>query len=271
MSPIRQESLRAEIAKNVRDLRESRRMTQADLSERLGMSQGRFSVIERGQGSFSAEQLVEILRVFNVTVGQLVHEKAEVEASLHKALARLGATHLLEDARILPSEQLAEVESALREVLVAGQPSRQVTALAPVLILNVERVNLGKLWVEFKNYGLERRLAWLIDSTFEAVQALLPGLSRKQATPLKKAERAFVLFLHREGPRQIRRIPAAPLGPDKEWTLDLDVIGGPVITEKTLREIVAGSSEVARRWGVATDIQTEDFVEAVRAARVVSR
>jgi len=255
-------------------LREQRKFTQADLSKKLGMSQGRYSVVERGEGSFSAEQFVEILKVFNVPVGHFVPEKGEPEASLQNALARLGALHLAEDARLLPSEQLEEVESVVREVLVAGEPARQITALAPVLILNVGRLNLTKLWVEFHGYGLERRLGWLLDSTLEAVQrelVVLPGLSRKQGTPLRKAEAALRLFLLRGGPRRIQRAPAAPVDPAKDWTIDVDVIGPPILSEKTLREIVQGSSDVARRWGVATAIQTEDFVEAVRASGVTNR
>jgi len=271
MNPINQQQIRALISKNVRALRESRKMTQADLSRKLGMSQGRFSVVERGEGSFSAEQFVEILRVFNVTVDQLVPEKADTEASLHNALARLGAAHLFEDSRILPSEQLAEIESVLREVLIAGNLPRQITALAPVMILHVERLNLTKLWVEFKDYGLERRLAWLIDSTLEAIRTTLPGLSRQQAARMKKAERAFELFLGREGIRRIRHATDGPAEIDLDRILDVDVIGGSVISEKTLREMVVSSSDVARRWGVATSIQTEDFVEAVRAAGVISR
>ena len=115
--PAQQDAIRAEIARKVRALRESRNMTQADLSKKLGMSQGRFSVIERGEGSFSAEQIVEILRVFNATLGDLVGatETAAAEAILQNALARLGAAHLAEDARILPSTQLTEVEAVLTD------------------------------------------------------------------------------------------------------------------------------------------------------------
>ena len=64
MEPTKQDSIRAEIAKKVRTLREKRGLTQAELSKKLGMSQSRFSVVERGDGSFSAEQFVEILRGF---------------------------------------------------------------------------------------------------------------------------------------------------------------------------------------------------------------
>ncbi|BDU75730.1 helix-turn-helix domain-containing protein [Mesoterricola sediminis] len=273
MNTTKSNAIRAEIAKNVRALREGRRMTQAYLSRRLGMSQGRFSVVERGDGSFTAEQLVEILRLFNVTVGQLVAEKGDPEAYLHKALARLGAAHLFEDDRILPSEELAELERVLREVLVVGEPARQVTALAPVLIVNVEKLNLSRAWAVFKDYGLERRFGWLIDSTLEAIRAILrssPNLSRKETLRLRKAERAFERFLRREGPSQIRRVPADPPEKLEERTLDVDVIGRAVVSDQTLRELIRDASDAARRWGVATALQTEDFIEAVRAAGVVT-
>jgi transcriptional regulator with XRE-family HTH domain len=58
--------LRLQISTKVRDLHTGRRWTQAELAKPLGRSQARLSEVERGQGSFSAEQLLEILRLFNV-------------------------------------------------------------------------------------------------------------------------------------------------------------------------------------------------------------
>ena len=57
---------RLAIASKVRDLRKARRWTQAELSKRLHLSQNRLSEIERGAGSFTAEQLLVILKLFNV-------------------------------------------------------------------------------------------------------------------------------------------------------------------------------------------------------------
>jgi transcriptional regulator with XRE-family HTH domain len=271
MKPTKQEATRAEIARKVRALREKRGLTQAELSKKLGMSQSRVSGVERGDGSFSAEQFVEILRVFNVTVGDLVEEKADPEAKLHNALARLGASHLVEDPRLLPSEQLEEVESVIKEVLIAGGPARQVTALAPVLIQHVERLNLGKLWAECKNYGIERRLAWLIDSTLDAVQTALNtrGFASAHYRALRKAEGALRLFLKGGGPQGIRRDVDGSL--DLDATIDLDIVGPRVTNEKTLRGVIHGSSVLAQRWGVATAIQPNDFYEAVRVVRADTR
>ena len=265
MRTIQVGALRVEIAKNVRILRKQRNLSQADLSMLLGMSQGRYSEIERGLGSFSAEQFVGILKVFNVTVGQLVPEKADHEAQLHNALARLGASHLAEDSRLLPSEQLGDVESVVREVLIAGEPARQITALAPVMIRNIERLNLARLWTEFQGYGMERRLVWLVDSTHEAIRVVVGDSVSDRL--LHKSMAAFQLFLRREGPRRLQRAPGSPAAPTLEEIMDVDVLGPPTLSEKTLRNIIKKSSIVARRWGVATSIQTEDFVEAVRASR----
>lgn len=71
--------------------------------------------------------------------------------------------------------------------------------------------------------------------------------------------------------QRIRRAEEGSAESNLDRTLDVDVIGDTVISEKSLREMVANASDVASRWGVATSIQTEDFVEAVRAAGVISR
>jgi transcriptional regulator with XRE-family HTH domain len=58
--------IRLHIVDKVRALRRARRLTQAELAGKLGLSQARLSEIESGDGSFTAEQLVVILRLFNV-------------------------------------------------------------------------------------------------------------------------------------------------------------------------------------------------------------
>jgi len=265
-------AIRAEIAKSVKALREGRRMTQVSMASHLGMSQGRYSGIERGDRSFTAEEFVGILRIFNVTVADLVDDRGDPGDHLQKALARLGAEHLVEDPRLFPSERLVEVERVVREVLVAVGQARQTTALAPVMIRNLESLNLTRLWALFKDYGLERRLAWLIDSTLEAVREILrrsPTLPRKPLIQLKKSERAFEQFLRREGPSRIRQELPAFSGTGLDSALSVDLLDGAVVSEQTLRELIERNSEVARRWGVATALQPEDFMEAIADAGVV--
>ena len=91
-APTNLDKTRRHIVARVRELRAERRWTQAELGEKLGLSQARLSEIERGAGSFSAEQLVEILVQFNVRLEDLVGQQPGDDA-IQNALARLGALH----------------------------------------------------------------------------------------------------------------------------------------------------------------------------------
>src|SRR5580658_8833730 len=90
---------RSEVAKNARELRKERRWTQAELAKRLDLSQARLSEIEGGDGSFTAEQFLLLLKLFNVGASRFApgagaspgHDR---EAQIQNALARLGALHL---------------------------------------------------------------------------------------------------------------------------------------------------------------------------------
>ncbi len=66
------EKNRRKIVARVRELRLERRWTQEELAKKLGLSQARLSEIERGGGSFAAEQLVELLQLFNVPLEDII-------------------------------------------------------------------------------------------------------------------------------------------------------------------------------------------------------
>src|SRR5271163_926930 len=101
------EKARATVAQKVQELRKDRHWTQAELSRRLRLSQSRLSEIERGSGSFTAEQFLTILKLFNVTASEFAPEPQGQESELQNALARLGALHLQESSDVLPSERLS--------------------------------------------------------------------------------------------------------------------------------------------------------------------
>jgi len=117
------EKLRTSIAGKVRQLRTERRWTQAQLAKLLGLSQNRLSEIELGQGSFTAEQLLVVLKTFNVPVDYFASSKASAESQLQNALARLGGSHLFESSEVLPTEALKEVNEVYCRPWSAG--SRQ--------------------------------------------------------------------------------------------------------------------------------------------------
>ncbi len=249
--------VRAGIAGKIRALRVARNWTQADLSKRLGLSQGRFSELERGQGSFTAEQLLEVLKLFNVPVSHFAGSPRGAGSGIQNALARLGAAHLQELPDVLPSERLEEAGDVVREALLGVESPRLIASLAPVLVRNLDRINLNKLRAQFLEYGLERRLGWLLENTLAAVrQELSARPPRPAATLYRRAELILNACL---GSAPFNR----PLRNPRE-TLDLMDAG--ILSEKALEAIQDSSSAISRRWAIATALQPDDFLEALKAS-----
>jgi len=250
--------LRKSISQKVRDLRKERHLTQAELAAQLGLSQERLSEVELGRGSFTAEQLLLILRLFNVTASHFAPPTDDHEAQLQNALARLGATHLHESADVVPSERLHEVGEVVRETLLAGAP-RHLTALAPVIVRNIDRVNLHRLHADLARTGLERRLAWVADNILEAIRRELQGtLPRPLVQRYKRAEVVLAMFVDSNGPLAGDSSQARGARP-------LDLLDGTIGSLKTSRQTAEASSEISKRWGIVTELLPEDFVEALRA------
>lgn len=244
------------IAKQVRALRVERHWTQARLARELGLSQSRLSEIETGGGSFTAEQFLRILELFNVSVDRFARRKAEVGYQLQNALARLGAAHLAEGIGVLPSERLSEAATVIREVLLSPGWPRQVAALAPVLVLHAAELNLSKLADELAVVGRERRLFWVVDSVVEALRreedALLPREWRL------RYRRALAVL---EGASRYWRIQEAAVRPTP------DILDADIASAESVAEVSGSASEVAKRWNIVTRLETDDFVAALRQAR----
>jgi transcriptional regulator with XRE-family HTH domain len=246
--------IREQIARKVRDLRTERRLTQQELAKRLGVSQGHLSQLERGDGSFTAEQLVAILALFNVPVTHFAPQPAKHEQDLQNALARHGATHLRESTEVVPSEKLEELAALVREALISPS-SRHLTALAPVLVKNAE--HLGVLVGRLLGSGLERRLGWVIENTLVALAQVLPDLPRGPILRLfRSAEIPLDASLHRLS-------EYAP----KEASAPLVDILDPVVTKRSAEQVEAAASPISRRWGILTSLQPGEFADALRAAQ----
>lgn len=249
---------RRKIATKVRELRLARNLTQTELAKRLRISQNRLSEIEHGGGSFTAEQFLELLRLFNVTASDFVEDARDPDLELQNALVRLGATHLHESS-IVPSAVLEEVHDVVREALLNGAP-RLVTALAPVLVNHADDLNLPKLYAELHELGLERRLAWVVENTVVALDALAneSGSGAKGWSKLKRrAEVPFRLFVDLIAVR----------GETPGWKTAPDPLDPTIRTLRTLEEVKRSASKHSERWGIATSLQPDDFVQALRASR----
>lgn len=165
---------------------------------------------------------------------------------------RLGATHLHEIDDVHPEERHDDVGETVREVLLTAAP-RHLTALAPVLVRNLDRVSLRKLRADLVEAGLERRLGWLVDNVREAVRQELCGrLPRPVAQRYRRAEVVLDTFL------------GFALAPAEVSPLDL--LDTTIASRETRREVEEASSAISKRWGIVTDLQPTDFVEALRAA-----
>jgi transcriptional regulator with XRE-family HTH domain len=223
------------------------------LARELGLSQPRLSQIESGQGSLSAESLLRILRLFNVGVDYFeVREPERAGSAVQNALARHGASHLVESDVLTPSS-LDEPIDVAWEVLSHPESTRHLTALAPVLVASVDRIALRELASRLARIGRDQRLGWLLEGLREAIAAA-PAESLEERRAAQRADLAAALVLD----SGILRPPPASDPPD---LLDPDIR-----TLKSAERVVSEASGTARRWRIATRIQTSDLIDALKAA-----
>ena len=228
----------------------------SELAKQLHLSQARLSEIERGGGSFTAEQFLQILRLFNVPASHFDSSLVrDPHAELQNVLARHGAGHLRESARVLPSEEARVLGTAIREALVLAT-ARLLTSLAPVLVRNIDAVSLRGIYHELKLDRLERRFGWLLENVRDALWDQVPLVS---GTPWSATYRRalatiepFMSFVrdehtHDSGPGDI-------LDPD-------------IRSAETVAQVRAEASPSATRWRIVTSLQPADFIAALRDAR----
>jgi len=246
---------RERIAKAVRTLRRERAWTQAELARKLGISQARLSQIESGGGSFSAEQLLLILKIFNVTPARFADGLQNRGSELQNALARMGAHHLYESEDVLPSTTVDDVVRIVAETLTQGDP-RLTAALAPVLVSNIDRLPLSKLLLDLSRAGLERRLPWLCENVVQAINSeLKTDPPRTWSKEARRAALVIDLFLTAHTPPSDQ--------PPAAW----EVLDAGIRSMKTALGVRDAASEASRKWHIITSLTPEDFVRALRDAR----
>ena len=244
---------RLRIASEVRVLRRARGWTLEELAKRLDVSTSRLSDIERGDGSFTAEQFLEILALFNVPATHFSPTSRDPAAEqLQNALARFGATNLYESGELTPSEHLHSVQQVIREALIDGSP-RSITAIAPVLVRNVERINPAALINELAVIGYTRRLGWVVDNTLAALDGLpIPNGRERLAAEHARSRLAYLSRVLSELAPHARSIE--------------DVLDRTIRSERTLEKVRRDASPISRSWNIVTTLQPADFLEALRAS-----
>lgn len=246
------EKSRARVAERVRALRLERRWTQAELAQKLDMSQARLSEIERGGGSFSAEQLIVMLGLFNVSMDEFVPPQ-DPDDELQSALARLGAHHLREPRGVVAGARVGSIRSVFRETLLSPRSPRLLLALAPVLLANLEALSLDVLHEDLAAVGFPARVPWLVENVQAALSLNQPRSGRADTARWRRARVLLGDFISRH---------PAP----HDLSLRRDMMDAGVRSEGALAKTLAAASEISRRWGVVTDIQPAHFAEAILEA-----
>jgi transcriptional regulator with XRE-family HTH domain len=243
------------IAKVVHGLRRGRAWSQAELAGKLGISQGRLSQIENGGGSFSAEQLLAIFKLFNVTPSAFADETSDRDSQLQNSLARLGAHHLRENDRVLLGADADDVAKLIGSALTAGE-SRLTSALAPVLVSNIDRLSLPALHLDLSRAGFERRLPWLCQNVALAIEIDGKGdVPRAWQKDAKRTALVIDLFL------------SAIRSPQEDEVTAWDVLDAGIRSKRTADEVRQAASEPSRRWRILSGLKPEDFARALRDAR----
>jgi hypothetical protein len=125
-----------------------------------------------------------------------------------------------------------------------------------VLVSNIDRISLGKLYLDLAKVGLERRLGWVCDNTRVAlVIALQSDLPRSWAQQARRASLVLGSFLD------------ATNTPLHGQPLIADMLDPDVRSQKTLDQIKVSSSDFSRKWAIVSSLTVDDFVESLRAAR----
>lgn len=211
--------------------------------------------MERGLGSLSAEQFLEVLAYYNVPVSFFARVPSEEESLLQNALARLGARHLQEVPGVVLDERYADPAFVIQETLLSAESSRQLTALAPVLVEQVRRVNLLWVFQALRAKGFGSRVGWVVENVEAAVGEYLKSVAYVQHGPRLSAAQG-VLRLALESIRNADTDRSPEL---RDVLLPTD--------QRGLKNLDAfQSSSISKHWGIVTRLRPADFREALEAA-----
>jgi hypothetical protein len=147
------------------------------------------------------------------------------------------------------------VTDVIREAIVAGEHPRLITAIAPVLVCNLDAIQPAKLHADLEAAGLGRRFGWVAANTLEAIRREAPTAP----PPWRRLyARATVL---------LESLLSFITPEDLEQPAVLDILDAGIRSKKSLDEIRASRSSLSRRWGIVSSLQPEDFAGALRGAR----
>jgi transcriptional regulator with XRE-family HTH domain len=259
MKTERRTDLQKSIARKVYTLRKERLWPQVLLAAKLGISQNRLSEIENGQGSFTAEQLITILQLFNVPIDYFDTSTNSAQAALLNALVRFGAKHLGETEGPVPPQAFYDAGNVVREVLYSAASPRQIAALAPVFVDNNGTSIINRL-LQSPEAVVFNRVFWLLENILEAIKIELNQKDRPLAPGLvTKYKRAETLIDFVLTSPNMTHYPVQTV----------DILDQDLISSQSVEEAIENSSSISKKWKVVSRLQVEDFHQALRDAHEI--
>lgn len=241
----------SKIAFIIKDARKKRRLSQSELAKRLNITQARYSQIENGKGSFSAEQLIDLVRFFNIPLSAFEVSKKKIDEGevLQNAVAYFGGQNLYETQDLLPSEKFDRLNAVVFETLIASRSARLLTGLAVVIIKNIYDIDFN--WIESRliQRNCLNRWGWLLENTLEALKLSSHYNKRTNRKAIFKISR-YLDLLKLEWEINKRE--------NRDTLLDKNIESA-----KTINMVLAERSEVSKRWNILSRIQVEDFKKAL--------
>lgn len=220
------------------------------------------SEIERGQGSFTAEQFLLVLKSFNASLSSFISGPgASAEKLLQNAISRLGAGSLQESRDLLPTEKLETATSVIREVLTSASNPRQITALAPVIVNQINPAGLNKLRLEFLGEGRINRLGWLLESVLAAIQHELREPKQNGFNGWEDRYHGAEILIG-----NILTYPGFIL-PRSKKSVEEPLESGVLQSQEAFEEAKVSRDLIAKKWAVVTRIKTDDFIHVLKEAR----
>lgn len=242
------------LSNSLKRLRKEKGFTQSKMSQVLGISQSRLSEIEQGKGSIAAEQLLFLLKEFNLRLDDFWDRPPQnVSDQLEKSLQRLGAYYLAPNPSIVPSDRLSELHDVLRETLIGVPSKNHILALAPVIVRQIKFINFDTLCMKLYDLGIDARVWWIVEGTLWAVRQrlkwVLPlatqDLYQLAAEILSRKTKPANYFFHvRKG-------------------YPNDVFDSDILSVKDFEEVRNSRDELAIRWRLITRIRVEDLAGAL--------
>lgn len=241
-------SERVKIGARLRDIRKSHQMTQAELAAMLDISQPRLSGIERGQYSLTAEQMLHLLKIFNIDTNTFAGDDNNSQ-SLQNALVRFGARHLREYRSVLPDSRLSTPVQAIIEVLLEPSSKRHVASLCPILVWSIDEIAPNKIQHLLAQTGLLNRFPWLVENTLIALSEVKEPQSRDWRLRWRRA-----------------RVVLSTLGyePDEDALLDSFDTG--IRSQAGFDRVWQRASETSTLWRIISTLTEDDFSHALARA-----